>query len=326
MAAYSSNINLAATPLRMKLIAAFFKLIRWPNLFFIALTQCLFYFCVFETQLTEPGYHHKHFFFYLLVTASVVIAAAGYIINDYFDVQIDAVNKPGKVVIDKIIKRRWAIIWHWLLSGFGILLGLYISFKIGNWVIAIANMFCVMLLWLYSTTFKKKILWGNVIIAALTSWVIVVVYFFCGANIAVWQQANIPFDARKFFKFMILYAGFAFIVSLIREVIKDLEDMEGDARYKCITMPIAWGVPASKVFTGVWLVVCIASLAIVQLYAWQSGMWVVTLYSIVLIIFPLLLILKKLYNASAPSHYHLLSSYVKIVMLAGILSMLFFIF
>lgn len=310
----------------MKLIAAFFKLIRWPNLFFIALTQCLFYFCVFETLLIQPGYDHKHFLFYLLVTASLVIAAAGYIINDYFDLQIDAVNKPEKVVVDKIVKRRWAIMWHWLLSGFGILLSVYISYKISNWVIAFANVFCVLLLWFYSTTFKKRILSGNIIIAALTAWVIVVVYFFCGANIAVWQQANIPFDAPKFFKFMVLYAGFAFIVSLIREVIKDLEDMEGDAKYNCNTMPVAWGVPASKIFTGVWLVVCIASLVIVQLYAWQSGWWMVTVYSIVFIIAPLILILKKLYTATSPAQYHQLSTYVKLVMLAGILSMLFFIF
>ncbi len=310
----------------MELIAAFFKLIRWPNLFFIALTQCLFYFGVFQTLQVQPGYQYNNFLFYLLVTASVVIAAAGYIINDYFDLQIDAINKPQKVVVDKIVKRRWAIMWHWLLSGLGILLGFYISYKIGNWIIAIVNIVCVMLLWFYSTTFKKKILSGNIIIAALTAWVIVVVYFFCGASIAVWQQTNITFDARKFFKLMILYAGFAFIVSLIREVIKDLEDMEGDAKFNCRTMPIAWGVPASKVFTAVWLVVSVASLTIVQLYAWQSGWWKIVVYSILLLILPQLLILKKLYKVDTPAGYHQLSTAIKLVMLAGILSMLFFIF
>lgn len=310
----------------MKLIAAFFKLVRWPNLFFIALTQILFYFCVFETMLIQPGYDHQHFLFYLLVIASVTIAGAGYIINDYFDLQIDAINKPGKVVVDKMVKRRWAIIWHWLLSGIGMLLSIYISYRIGNWLIAAANMACVLLLWFYSTTFKKKVLTGNVIIAALTAWVIVVVYFFGGANIAVWHRAAVPFDAPKFFKFMVLYAGFAFIISLIREVIKDLEDMEGDARYQCRTMPIAWGVPTTKVFTAVWLVVCIASLLIVQLYAWQLGWWYIALYANLLVILPLIFILKKLYSATSPPQYHQLSTYVKMVMLAGILSMLFFIF
>ncbi|RYD86966.1 MAG: ubiquinone biosynthesis protein UbiA, partial [Sphingobacteriales bacterium] len=182
------------------------------------------------------------------------------------------------------------------------------------------------LLWFYSTTFKKKLLTGNIIIAALTAWVIVVVYFFCGADTKVWQHSNAPFQAKTFFKFMILYAGFAFIVSIIREVVKDLEDMEGDARYHCRTMPIAWGVPSTKVFTAVWLVVCIGSLLVVQLYAWQSGWWMVVAYSVLLIILPLVIILNKLHKAALPADYHLLSSYVKFVMLAGILSMLFFIF
>ena len=149
----------------MKLIAAFLKLIRWPNLFFIALTQSLFYFCVFENLLLSSGFPHSHQLFFLLVSASVVIAAAGYIINDYFDLQIDTINKPQKVVVDKIVKRRWAIMWHWLLSGLGILLSIYVSYRIGNWVIAVANICCVVLLWFYSTRFKRKVLSGNIIIA-----------------------------------------------------------------------------------------------------------------------------------------------------------------
>src|SRR5688572_3368171 len=159
----------------MKLIAAFFKLIRWPNLFFIALTQFLFYFCVFKQLLIQPGYQTENLLFYLLVAASVVIAAAGYIINDYFDLSIDAINKPSKIVVDKIVKRRWAIFWHLVLSAVGILISVYVSFRLGSWLITIANVCCVLLLWFYSTTFEKKVLSGNVIIAALTAWVIVVV-------------------------------------------------------------------------------------------------------------------------------------------------------
>jgi len=310
----------------MKLLSAFFKLIRWPNLFFIVLTQCLFYFCVFRSIVLEPSYYSSDYFlFYLLSAASVFIAAAGYIINDYFDLQMDAINKPEKVVVDKIVKRRWAILWHWILSGLGIVLSVYISYKTGKWVIAGANIICVFLLWFYSTTFKKKILSGNIIIAALTAWVIVVIYFFCGASIDVFDKQHIFFDAKKFFKYTVLYAGFAFIVSLIREVIKDLEDMKGDALYNGNTMPVVWGVPTSKVFTAVWLVVCIASLIIVQLYALQLGWWAIPVYTTLFVILPLALILKRLYKAVSPADYHQLSTGMKLVMLAGILSMLFFI-
>lgn len=310
----------------MKLLSAFLKLIRWPNLFFIVLTQCLFYFCVFRSILHDPlAFQAEYFLFYLLIAASVLIAGAGYIINDYFDLQIDAINKPDKIVVDKIVKRRWAIMWHWLLSGLGILLSLYISYKTGKWVISLANILCVFLLWVYSTSFKKRILSGNIIIAALTAWVIVVIYFFCGASIDRFDQQHIFFDAKKFFKYTVLYAGFAFIVSLIREVIKDLEDMKGDAQFNGNTMPVVWGVPASKVFTAVWLVVCIASLVVVQLYALQLGWWAIPLYSTIFVILPLAVILQRLYKAVSPSDYHQLSTGMKLVMLAGILSMLFFI-
>lgn len=316
----------------MKLLTAFLKLVRWPNLLFIAITQWLFYFCVVSSLQDESGnitasLPFNHSLFYLLMSASVLIAAAGYIINDYFDLQIDAINKPEKIVVDKVVKRRWAILWHMVFSLTGILLSAYISYRTGSVIILLANMGCVLLLWVYSTTFKKKLLSGNIMIAALTAWVIVVVYFFAGAdmiNFRGFYKGLYPFDIRKLYKFTILYAGFAFIVSLIREVIKDLEDMYGDAKYKCKTMPIVWGVPASKVFTAVWIVVCIAALAIIQLYMWQSGWWVSAVYCILLIILPLILILRLLYKATIPADYHRISSIVKFVMFTGIMSMLFF--
>jgi len=316
----------------MKLLVAFLRLIRWPNLLFIAITQWLFYFSVveslrFEKNVTIPYSLTGNLLFYCLMAASVMIAAAGYIINDYFDMHIDAVNKPDKVVVDKVVKRRWAILWHLALSFMGIILSLLISYKTGKWIIVFVNIFCVFLLWFYSTTFKKKLLAGNIIIAALTAWVIAVVYFFVGAgiiNYEGWHGGAYSFDIRKLFKFTMLYAGFAFIVSLIREVVKDLEDMYGDAKYNCKTMPIVWGVPATKVFVAVWIVVCIALLGAVQLYAWQSGWWISAIYSIILIVLPLVIILKDLYKAVLPVDYHRLSSFIKLVMLTGILSMLFF--
>ena len=314
----------------MKLVIAFLRLMRWPNLVFIAITQWLFYFCVIESlqaEKTSSLQPSQHLLFYLLMTASVLIAAGGYIINDYFDMHIDSVNKPDKVVVDKVVKRRWAILWHLVFSFSGVLLSLYISYKTGTWIIVIANIFCVLLLWFYSTTFKKKLLSGNIIISALTAWVIIVVYFFAGAaiiNYNGWHIGNYSFNIKKLYKFTILYAGFAFIVSLIREVVKDLEDMHGDARYQCKTMPIEWGVPATKVFAAVWIIVCCAALAIVQLYAWQSGWWFSAVYCIILIILPFIYILRELYKAVIPADYHRLSSYIKVVMLTGILSMIFF--
>src|ERR1700704_75185 len=119
----------------MNVLAAFFKLVRWPNLLFIALTQVLFRFFIlrfvfFNNPSTYESIRLSLPLFYLLVFASVCIAAAGYIINDYFDVNIDLVNKPSKLVIDRYIKRRWAIVFHIIFSFTGFVISCYIGYKL----------------------------------------------------------------------------------------------------------------------------------------------------------------------------------------------------
>lgn len=312
----------------MNKFLAFLRLIRLPNLVFIALTQFLFYYCIVDKLVVSGNdsfLAERQNLFFLLVAASALIAAAGYIINDYFDQHIDTVNKPRKVIIDKMIKRRWAIFFHFLFSISGLLVSGYISLKTGKYIIGIGNFVCVLLLWFYSTTFKRKLLSGNIIISALTAWVILVVYFFAGAGILHgWENANYPFDIRKLYKVTILYGGFAFVISLIREVIKDLEDMEGDAKYNCKTVPIVWGVPGAKIFAAVWLTVLMAAVAIVSFYAIQSGWWISAFYAGLFVFLPLVRILQLIYKARISSDYHKISTGIKMVMLTGILSMLFF--
>ena len=311
----------------MRLVAAFFRLIRWPNLLFIALTQLLFYYCIIVPALPQHYFqlHDKltESLLYLLVLSSVLIAAAGYIINDYFDINIDQINKPGKMVVEKIISRRWAILMHLIITTAGIAVSVYIAFKT-NFIIVLANVACSLLLWFYSTTFKKKLLSGNIVISALTAWTVMVLYFAASnSSILTLNQHKDIMDAMKrIFKFASLYAGFAFIISLIREVVKDIEDMEGDSKYNCKTMPIVWGVPASKVFVGVWLVVLIAGITLVQLYVLHSGWWWSALYSLLLLIIPLISLFWKFYKAQTVTEYHVISGRLKMIMLSGILSLL----
>ena len=318
----------------MKLVTAFFRLVRWPNLVFIVVTQSLFYYLVvipvFNKNNTTPVLSPLLFWF--LVLSSVLIAAAGYIINDYFDLNIDRVNKPDKLVVEKIIKRRWAIMWHLILSFTGLVISLWVCFKVGDFyalVVAVINFFCIIALWLYSTIYKRKLLIGNILISVLTAWTILILYLinmkgFYLYTIVTDYMRNYEMASTKLFKYAIVYAGFAFIISLIREVIKDMEDMEGDARYGCKTMPVVWGIPSTKVFTAVWLIVLTAALIIIQFYALHFGWWWSVAYCTVTIILPLLWILQKLYKAQVAKDYHHLSNAVKLVMLAGILSMIFF--
>jgi 4-hydroxybenzoate polyprenyltransferase len=306
----------------LKLIIAFFQLIRWPNLVFIALTQILFEYCIYERVFTNDI--HTYQSFYLLIIASVLIAAAGYIINDYFDLDIDQINKPEKVLVNSVINRRWVIFWHMFLSLIGIYCTMFALHFTEFWHLILANMCSVIFLWIYSTSLKKQLLIGNVLISLMTAWVIGILYFskyplnnFPNSNYT--SNQNI-----RFFRLSILYAGFAFVISLIREVVKDLEDMEGDRKYGGRTMPIVWGVNASKVFISVWLIVLITTLIILQLYVIQLGWWLSIIYCIILIIVPLFYVFKKLFSANTASDFHQLSIIIKMVMFTGILSMIFF--
>ncbi|HMP94770.1 MAG TPA: geranylgeranylglycerol-phosphate geranylgeranyltransferase, partial [Phnomibacter sp.] len=292
--------------------------------------QVLFHFCVVAPSALGQRFslplHLITFLFWLLCLSSVLIAGAGYIINDYFDINIDQINKPDKMVLERTISRRAAILWHLVLSVLGVLLGAFISYKLNNWLIAPANLLCVMLLWIYSTTYKRKLLVGNLLISALTAWVILVLL---AAELPGWWGGALtePLEvasAARLTRIAMLYAGFAFIISLVREVVKDVEDIEGDRRLGCRTMPIVWGINASKIFAGTWLAILMVLLVITQVYVLQFGWWWSSLYIVALVVIPLGFIFKQLMQATLTQHFTQLSRHIKWVMLSGILSMIFF--
>ena len=309
----------------MKVLVYFLKLVRWPNLLFIVLAELLFHFCIYKPLFPEVG-NSADASFYIILLTYVFIAAAGYIINDYFDINIDQVNKPNRVVVGSHINRRWVIFWHLFFS----IMGIYVStiafpFK-QYWHIHLSNLLTIFLLWFYSTNFKKDFLVGNVVIALLTAWSIAVVYF----SKFTFQQImhpNINDVANfRFAKLMALYCAFAFILTLVREALKDMEDIEGDQKFGCRTLPIVWGLKPTKVYIGVWLVVVTAMLAIIQLYVIPFGWWYSILYCAVFIIYPLLYVLVKLKTSYVSADFKKLSLFVKIAMFSGILSMSFFYF
>ena len=303
----------------MKTILAFLKLIRWQNLLFIVLTQILYEFCIYLPIYESHSTHQLGF----IILASVLIAAAGYIINDYFDLNIDQINKPDRVIVNNAVSRRWAIFWHLAFSLLGLFFTVLALPPSLFWYLILANLFSILLLWLYSTNFKKQLLIGNVIISMLTSWVILFL-FFSKTPLSVDNIISADHKEIRLFRLTMLYAGFAFIISLIREVLKDMEDRIGDARYGCKTMPIVWGLPASKVFVAVWIIVLAGTLVILQLYVLAYEWWLSIVYCLLAIVAPLMIVLSKLAAAQSQKDFHLLSRYVKAIMFTGILSMLFF--
>ena len=266
------------------------------------------------------------FRFYLMLVSNVFIAAAGYIINDYFDVNIDQINKPTKVVVGAYISRRWVIFWHLILSVFAIYISTIVFPFKSYWHIHLSNLLAILLLWFYSTTFKKNFLIGNIIISILTAWSIAVVYF-SKLTIQEILHPNITDIANfKFAKLTLLYSAFAFILTLVREALKDLEDMEGDEKFGCTTLPIKWGLKPTKVYLSVWLIVVIAVLLIIQLVVIPFGWWWSALYCLVFIVSPLVIVLIKLPKSFTNKHFNESSTWVKVAMLFGILSIAFFYF
>lgn len=310
-------------------IGAFFRLVRYPNLIFIALTQSLFYLIIEQNIFSETNGTLSPLLgsndFILLLLSSVAIAAGGYIINDYFDMDIDNVNKPHKLVIGKIISRRWAMLFHMLLSLIGLFLTAVVALHLNNMMLLVFNFISVVLLLFYSTTFKKRLLVGNVIISLLTAWVVGVLF------VAEIKFSDVGYMLKhvgvieRLYKFTLIYAGFAFVVSLVREVVKDLEDIIGDKKYGCTTMPIVWGINASKIYAAIWLVVLIGVLGAIFFYTiintWNGFIPVLVIVLISFLIF----ILFQIKKATNSKDFGKISSQVKLLMLIGILSMLLFI-
>lgn len=324
----------------MKSLIAFFRLIRLPNLLIIALTQYAVRFGLMFPLLNGSGFElamsEQNFF--LLVLATVMIAAAGYIINDYFDTKIDRVNKPKRVIVGKLIKRRVAMGAHIVISTIAIFISIYIAWYINHLWLSLIQIGSVLALWYYSINFKRRMLVGNVIIALLTALVPVSagLYEFVELknhlfqelqNYAVMNTENNPVYAGIFFKdvlsniglWILGYAIFAFLLTLVREIIKDIEDYEGDLAEGCKTLPIIVGKNKANHTTIIIAILTFLLLLFVQYTQLMSSEIIAVLYFSVFLQFPLILLIIKLFSAKKKNDYAWASRLTKLIMLFGIL-------
>ena len=207
--------------MRLITLSALFRLTRFWNLVIIAIAQ--YFAAAFLLHLNFSVFSDWQLF--VLSLSTVLIAAAGYIINDYYDIKIDLINKPDRVVIGKSITRRYAILFHTFISSIGILLGFVAGWKIGA-----INFLCVFLLWLYSNNLKRQPFIGNLAVAVLT-----------GLSI---DMINLLYNLHN--TLIIIYSLFAFFMTLVREIVKDMEDMKGDTTFGCRTLPIVGGIRRTK--------------------------------------------------------------------------------
>lgn len=274
---------------------AFFQLIRWKNLLLLAINLILVkYIIFFHDKLISPKFNIN----YNLISSSILfITAGGYIINDFYDRKIDAINKPEKLLIGQLILAKEAVLYYFILN----ILAVILIMKLYNWLI-ISFIFSIILLWLYSFWLKNMPIVGNVIVAFLTALPLVI--------IALYFQINQSL--------LFTFAFFAFSISLIRELVKDIEDIVGDTEGGLKTFPIVFGVAKTKLLIK--LILIIFTIAFIYLIAYISNIYI---YFIIIFLSLFAWLFIKIQKAYSKTDFTYLSNFLKIIMLIGVISMIF---
>lgn len=303
---------------------AFFRLVRWQNLLIIAATQYLFRYFVLLPMMQVWGLSSvlSGLEFALFVVSVVCVAAAGYLINDYHDTATDIINKPERVMVGTYFKPLTVLGIYLLLNVVGIGLGFWSAWQAGRWTLGFFHLVVAGLLWFYSTSYKHMPLVGNVVISALTALVVVVVYLW---EVQLYQEVIHVYGfynlARAAMVLAGVYAFFAFFISLAREVIKDVEDMQGDIHIYSRTFPIVFGTTNAKWVAGLSAFVVLACTAIIAYRLYGAGNLLLAGYVLLLVTLPVALFLFLLVRAHRREHFHRLSTLLKLIMVLGVFSM-----
>lgn len=290
------------------------KLIRYQNLLFIILTQVLIKYTLFETfgiaiTLSDFG-------FFLLCLSTVCIAAAGNIVNDLYDLETDRINKPDKRILGRSISEKSANTAYIILTIIGVGIGFYLSNLIGRPGFTAIFIVISALLYLYATYLKDILLLGNIIISCLVAMVIIIVGLF--DLLPAITPENQPTQSI-IFSILLDYALFAFLINLLREMIKDQEDVNGDYNSGRNTLAIVLGkARANKAIFIIGLIPVI--LIILYIYSYLYENLYAVLYTLILIVAPLLYFLINIITANTKKQFAALSTLLKVIMLLGLLS------
>lgn len=307
-------------------------LVRLPNLLIVALTMMLMRYAVLRPLLssmpvtladdpltvTRMTFQLGWFDFVVLVVSTVLITAAGYVINDYFDIRTDLINR-GRIIVGNTITRRKAMMYHIIFNLLGVAGGFYVSARIGYFWLGIFFLLVSGLLYLYSAAYKRQFLIGNLIVAFLTAMVpMMVVLYDAPAIYAKYSSTAASFPGVAILFYWVgAFALFAFLTTLIREIIKDMEDYEGDLAMERKTLPVSGGMVTSKI-----VVVTLSLITVLALYiVWfrylgdRTTLVLITL----LITLPFVIVIYYVITGREKQKFHVASRMMKIIMLFGIL-------
>lgn len=310
----------------MELFKDIMRLVRWSNLLFIAILVFamnqwvalpVLVHAAFGAQL--PWYNMV-----LIMLATVLTAAGGYVVNDYFDVKIDRINRPDELIVTRTISREGAMHLSLWLSGIGVACGLTAAALLRSMTLAVVFVMVPGLLWFYSSSYKRLFMIGNLTIALLSGLTPMIVAFANIAQLRLRYDLILPYTTLEHDLYAWLggFALFAFLLTWIREIIKDLQDQQGDREMECHTMPVVWGETWTKVFVTLLIA---GTLALIG-YLWWSVLpyphtWQhpSTRHITLGVVTPMLGSLWLLWAAKIPSDYKTCQQVVKLTMFLGML-------
>ena len=301
----------------------YLKLIRYQNLIFIAFAQFVMRQVVLVPILQTFGFDATMdtTMLFLLITATVLIAAGGYVINDYFDVKIDFINKPDKQIVGNEISRHKAMLLHQILTGSGVVCGLLLAFFARSFTLAFIFIVIPGLLWFYSASYKRQFLIGNLVIAFISAITILIVGI---AQLAFLQKeyGSLVFETpipTHFYAWIGGFALFSFLLTLIREIIKDVEDEKGDREMECRTLPIKWGIKKTKLFLYCLTALTVILLLLANFYFIHFDGTLTLRYILFGIILPFIALCYLIYKAIVKTDFHQASNLSKVIMFIGVL-------
>ena len=309
-----------------EIIKPYLQLLRVGNLTFVAI---LLY--VMEKWVATPLLQLEQFgelmpwwVLTLLIVSVVGIAAGGYVINDYFDVKIDRINRPDNLVVTRIISRDAAMNLFYGLTAVGVIAGTVVAWWAHSWTLLFTYVVIPGLLWFYSASYKRMFLVGNLVVAFASAIVPLLVAIANADYLHHLYQNALAYSpiVGELYVWTGGFAAFAFLLTWVREIVKDIEDIEGDREMECRTLPIVWGDKVAKIIATILLVV-IATLIVYILFAvlpfsheWKS---LPTRYVVFGLIVPILCSIVLLWAANNRTEYHRVQTIIKFTMFMGML-------
>ena len=292
----------------------FLKLIRYQNLLMLAFMQLIFRYVFFKFQdipLALADWQYG-----LLVLSTILIAAGGYVINNVFDQNTDTINKPNNVIVGKTISETNAYNLYIGLTVTGVAIGFYLSNVILKPGFASIFILIAATLYLYATSLKQMMIIGNIIVSLLLSFSVVIIGIFDlfpTIHEGNQQQMGIVFSI------LLDYALFTFFLNFMREIVKDIEDVDGDYNQGMNTLPIAIGKSrTSKIVFGLSFLPILFMLYYINKYL--LDLVFTTVYLLLFVVGPLLYFTVKIWTAKSKKEFHTLSMLLKWILLFGILS------